>query len=874
MRKILGIVALLMCALSVKAQVVISGQAINQFGQPLPGAKVRVCAVTSTGTPCIPVASIYLDFGLTIPVSNPYTSDQYGNYTVYAPIINTSPSFYEVQLIPTSGVTWTYIVSAGLGGSTTNLSGGVTGSIPYQSQPNTTAMLAPNTTATPMYLIETGTGSVGQAPMYSNFFTATNPIYSTPGIQPKAGNSLVHYYWRDQLTQPASSGNGLETIMLNSAVYAYDGGFNFNENGYTNKTFYSNLDLDRYAYTPGEHNGMQIINNCYSVGDCIGGAFGVFDFGGISNGTDEGAHIITMGGGQGYIEYRGTCATGCTTGSTNITVSPTQGQNTQGARRFMLDLDNTYTSGTITTITNNISTGPVVMTGSGTGWAVDTFTTTTSAIIVPGGKTSPGSTTVSVGSTSGMTNGELVCVSDAGSFEMVTVSTVNTITSFTAIFGKSHNIGATITYGGLCGRYFSFPVDTWNTSGGFGFTTVTAPLIQAWPVVGSTSATSLQVWISAAGNYDGYLGQAKSSAGSNSYTLYYGSEVVSVAAGLSGVNLGNSFTVAPNIVPLSVGTNLSNTLYPEFKLDLGNNQLSKFFFTPANDGGGFGINYNGLWTNSDTGFFVNNATGRCLYGGICGNTGNIGPPKAAFRAAGWWQQGLQMDFAPPSGALQIGCAINSSTGNSDCTTGTNTVLLAPTANGGGDVFKYNPTAFDWTLTSSKQVNSFIFDHTGTFTSANLNITGTVSHSLSLGQGFTVTGGPVNVSTTGTSSFSGGPVNISGTQLETANTTPAIFLGTTTMGGNGTSINQWLKVTGTLTYTSITNGQCQEQSLTNANINAGSGCIANVVGSTGLGVGFMFGGCRIASTTANISVCNIGSSPGIPNAVTWVAWLVN
>ena len=87
---------------------VISSQAWSQFGQPVPFAQVRVCSATSVGTPCTPTVPIYLDYGLTIPASNPYTADQYGNYTLYVPAI-TAPNLYTVQLIPASGVTWSYV---------------------------------------------------------------------------------------------------------------------------------------------------------------------------------------------------------------------------------------------------------------------------------------------------------------------------------------------------------------------------------------------------------------------------------------------------------------------------------------------------------------------------------------------------------------------------------------------------------------------------------------------------------------------------------------------------------------------------------------------------------------------------------------------
>lgn len=100
-----------LASLAAQAQVaVISGQVIDQTGQPLPYAQVRVCSVTSTGVPCNPTAPIFQDFGLTIPATNPWTTDQYGNYTVYAGTLP-APNLYTVQFSPASGITWAYVVN-------------------------------------------------------------------------------------------------------------------------------------------------------------------------------------------------------------------------------------------------------------------------------------------------------------------------------------------------------------------------------------------------------------------------------------------------------------------------------------------------------------------------------------------------------------------------------------------------------------------------------------------------------------------------------------------------------------------------------------------------------------------------------------------
>ena len=109
LRKLFWLMVCLCCLPAVRAQVVaISQQVINQYGAPLPYAQVRVCSVTSTGVPCVPTAPVYQDFGLTIPASNPLSTDQYGNFTVFAPALP-APNLYTVQYSPASGITWAYV---------------------------------------------------------------------------------------------------------------------------------------------------------------------------------------------------------------------------------------------------------------------------------------------------------------------------------------------------------------------------------------------------------------------------------------------------------------------------------------------------------------------------------------------------------------------------------------------------------------------------------------------------------------------------------------------------------------------------------------------------------------------------------------------
>jgi hypothetical protein len=71
-------------------------------------------------------------------------------------------------------------------GYAAGLTGGVIGSIPYQSAANTTLFVAGNTTTTPQFLTSTGTGSAAQAPTLTgstgtgNVVLATNPTITSP----------------------------------------------------------------------------------------------------------------------------------------------------------------------------------------------------------------------------------------------------------------------------------------------------------------------------------------------------------------------------------------------------------------------------------------------------------------------------------------------------------------------------------------------------------------------------------------------------------------------------------------------------------------------------------------------------------------------
>lgn len=139
---------------------VISGQ-VNYNGFPVASAAIRVCSVTSTGTPCTPTTAIYQDYNLSIALPNPTAADQYGNFTVYVPALS-SPNLYIVQVTPSTGITWSYVYD----GAYLSASGGtITGN-----------------------LILTGNLTVGGTATSTIFNATTSPYYEVNGVQIACAN--------------------------------------------------------------------------------------------------------------------------------------------------------------------------------------------------------------------------------------------------------------------------------------------------------------------------------------------------------------------------------------------------------------------------------------------------------------------------------------------------------------------------------------------------------------------------------------------------------------------------------------------------------------------------------------------------------------
>lgn len=260
----------------------ISGQAVNQHGEPIPFAKIRICEVTATGLPCIPVGNVYQDYFLTVPAANPYTTDSYGNYLLYVGVA--SPvNIYEVQItVPSTqphqpDLTWTYdfngpassgtgtVISVDCGNLVPLFNCGVT-------TPNTTPTLGfsqitvPNftffgnflgATADPFFWNLVAGSNIGLTTSGGNTLTisatgGTQPIIEVNGTAVPPGSPPIYNIVDsgsvtfsnpsgNQITATASGGGGSLLLQHNGVNLADQTLLNFNDTTPTAPTGYTNV---------------------------------------------------------------------------------------------------------------------------------------------------------------------------------------------------------------------------------------------------------------------------------------------------------------------------------------------------------------------------------------------------------------------------------------------------------------------------------------------------------------------------------------------------------------------------------------------------------------------------------------------------------
>ena len=163
------------------------------------------------------------------------------------------------------------------------------------------------------------------------------------------------------------------------------------------KTTYTALSMNGTYNTPGQHVLTGFNQNCYAVGDCLMGGMFMNASGGFRDDADEGSHPFDLIFQEDTNVFVGTCATGCTTGSTTVQVAATAGAGTQGEGRYLIDKNpaKTITTGSVIGGSNAVGTLPVA-TFSGTSFPVSVFLETAATIPTQAGAIAPGTVTVAI----------------------------------------------------------------------------------------------------------------------------------------------------------------------------------------------------------------------------------------------------------------------------------------------------------------------------------------------------------------------------------------------------------------------------------------------------------------------------------------------
>jgi trimeric autotransporter adhesin len=317
----------------------------------------------------------------------------------------------------------------------------------------------------------------------------------------------------DTFVNPKTTGSIGETLnqYASGALNSGGGGFTFSLSNdamvggtnqlpgdvetppYGKSTYGVSRDIGTYN-TEGQHIQNVHTINCYAVGDCLEGSWVLTHSGGYRDEADEGAHPFDLDVTEDLNVFQGTCASGCTTGSTSLLVNSTAGGGTQGEGRYLIDKNPAKT----------VSTGQIVSSGgsfmaivafTGTNFPPSVFLETAAAATSQPTNIAPGTVTLPI-LTSGVPSGVSVstsqlpsqtgvaCVADTmglgrfPNFETVNYTVVDA-THITLTLNKVHGAAAVIGVGGMCGYGIEQTADTQGS------------LRQIFPIVGTASPTTL-----------------------------------------------------------------------------------------------------------------------------------------------------------------------------------------------------------------------------------------------------------------------------------------------------------------------------------------------------------------------------------------------
>jgi len=325
--------------------------------------------------------------------------------------------------------------------------------------------------------------------------TAVNPLAPEATANTGASITEVETLSGPQLQALRPGAVGISTEALSLTTRGQAGGSNQFPQGIEQppyfKSTYGVLQMQGIYNTQGQH--VQTTNDvyCYAVGDCLAGGQYIYSSGGYRDEGDEGAHPFDLNISEDQRVFEGTCASGCTIGSTNLGVTATASPGTQGDGRFLIDTNPAKVIST-GTLVSGIKTLFGVAGFSGTTFPASVFLSTSQAATSQSNNLAPGTVTLSI-ATSGVPSGfdtntaalpattGVACVadvSDTPNFETASYTVIDG-SHLQLALNKVHASGAAIAVGGLCGYGLEQKVDTTNG------------IRQVFPVIGSINATQL-----------------------------------------------------------------------------------------------------------------------------------------------------------------------------------------------------------------------------------------------------------------------------------------------------------------------------------------------------------------------------------------------
>lgn len=597
------------------AQVVpISGIIVNQNGNPVPNAPIRVCSATSTGAICTPTVPIYLDYGLTIPLSNPTQADQYGNFSFYVGPLP-SPNVYLVQVIPQSGITYSYLYP---GAQTSSGGGGLP--------------LTGGTLTGPLFGTTAGfSGNISSGANLSSVTQTVTPVFAT------RTNQNLFAFFQGQQINSSFLGGGVNSV--------------------SEKTSNEPVANTSSVWDLGQFYGIGVTVSAFGNGDKVGIDCDIHGFGGGPNMLGDEGHecgrLIVAEQGITYTATLTATPTSLPDGSQILATTPTAigGQSTagmQGDGRLLIRLNAADTTGYASFI-GNVNGFPEV-TCIGCDWVsangVSSQATVLAAVGNPGNvNTFPQSNvTISIGSWSNGAPSVGSKIQIAGyDVDWGTVTGTGSGTVQVATVYQGIPAGATVSWGGMASGFAweayadqvcSAPIGTCS-----GLNQIAIPVDSSLPT-GSiirhahavmASAYSLATITSASGGTLSGTGTCIMALGNGSATATIASGSWSGAT-FAVTNIGFGFTGAPTSATLSNGTascsgtaTVTTTVVPAAQIFYGYNNL------PGTGGGYAGRAYTQMGSGGTIACTVTSgAISSCTVSGGQNYGGKSNPAQITF----------------------------------------------------------------------------------------------------------------------------------------------------------------------------------------------------------------------------------------------------